>query len=124
MVTASAMRRRGVIARYRWLPKGRVIAMNAVAAPICRVASWPVGTCDDACDRAMRWAAKAIAQARVRRSPGPILAKRLCQEVPAGVVRRRSPENARRTPMVVVHRGAGVLGERSAGKRVKMGTKT
>jgi hypothetical protein len=65
-----------------------------------------------------------MAQANVRRSPGPMLRKRFCGDVPAGVVRRRRPEKARRAPMAVVQRGGGVLGERRAGMMVKRGTKT
>jgi len=42
--------------------------------------------------KARRWPAKAIAQARVSRSPGLMLVKRLLHDVPAGVVRRRRPE--------------------------------
>jgi hypothetical protein len=65
-----------------------------------------------------------MAQAKVRRSPGPMLTKRFCGDVPAGVVRRSRPEKARRAPMAVVQRGGGVFAERRAGTMVKRGTKT
>jgi hypothetical protein len=65
-----------------------------------------------------------MAHAKVRRSPELMVTKRSCGDVPAGVVRRRRPENARRAPMAVVQRGDGVFGERMAGIIVKRGTKT
>jgi hypothetical protein len=100
------------------------MAMMSVATPIWRVASWPVETRCEVWARARRWPAKAIAQARVSKSPRPMLAKRFCQEVPAGVVRRSKPKKARRAPIAVVQRGGGVFAERRAGTMVKSGTKT
>ena len=67
---------------------------------------------------------KAMAQAKVSRSPRPILAKRFCREVPGGVVRRSRPEKASRAPMALVKRGSRVLADRRAGMTVNSGTKT
>jgi hypothetical protein len=124
LVTARAMSRRGVTERCGLPPNGRVMAMMSVAAPIWRVASRSAGTRCEVWARARRWPAKAIAHARVRRSPGPMLTKRFWKEVPAGVVRRSRPEKARSAPMAVVQRGGGVLADRSAGMIVRRGTKT
>ena len=55
------------------------MAMMSAATPIWRVASWPVGTRCEVWARARRCPAKAMAQARVRRSPGPMLTKRFCE---------------------------------------------
>jgi hypothetical protein len=96
----------------------------SAATPIWKVASWPVGTRCDVWARANKCPANAMAQAIVRRSPEPMLTKRFCGDVPAGVVRRRSPEKARRAPIAVVQCGGGVFAERSAGTMVKRGTKT
>ena len=83
-----------------------------------------MGTRCDVWAKARRWPAKAIAQARVRRSPKPMLTKRFWKDVPNGVVRRNRPEKASNAPIAVVQRGGDVLAERSAGIIVNRGTKT
>ena len=70
LVTARAMTRRGVTVEVAVCrSSGRVMAMMSAATPIWRVASWPAGTRGEVWARARRCPAKAMAQARVRRSP-------------------------------------------------------
>ena len=124
LVMASAVTRRGVRVRCGLPPKGRVIAISSAADPIWRVARWAVGMAFETWAKDSRWAAKATAQNSVRMSPRPTVLKRFCQEVPAGVVRRKRPEKAEMAPTALVQRGAGVPEGRSAGKIVNRGTKT
>jgi len=84
LVMVRAMISRGVTVRWGFPPSGRVMAMISAAMPIWRVASWPVGTRCEVWARARRWPAKAMAQARVRRSPTPMLTKRFWKDVPDG----------------------------------------
>src|SRR6202158_6413490 len=97
--------------------------MKRVAKPICRVAIWAAGRPGEVWARASRCPAKAMAQARVRRSPRPMVVKRDCHWVPGGVVRRRRPEKARTAPSAAFQRGAWAVAGRSVGEGVKKGTK-
>src|SRR5579864_8928114 len=83
-----------------------------------------MGTLGEVRARASRCAAKQMAQPRVRRSPVPMLEKRLTHGVPAGVVRRSRPLKARTAPRAAFQPGAWTPGGRRAGKAVKTGTKT
>lgn len=65
-----------------------------------------------------------MAQARVRRSPNPIVAKMYLMCVPEGVVRSKRPAKARSAPKAAFQRGARAPTGRSKGKAVRIGTKT
>ncbi len=114
LVTARAIKRRGVMVMCGVPPRGRVMTMMTVAKPIWSVASWAAGRFCEAWARVRRCPAKAMAQARVRRSPMPMVERISRGWVPAGVVRRRSPVKASRAPR---RHSSGEGGFRWGGRR-------